>query len=414
MWCAPVPNAWPGSITRSIAVAVRAAAPTAAARAAGGSATLTSTGRWNAFQRSDQSSGTSELETSTSASPAAARRSGSAGQLARRAVDHVLDRAVAELALLQPAGRELEQLGEHRLGVGARDADREPDHAALQHARPPTRPARAARPRAGRGARTPRRPRPRARPARRRRSSAPAGARARRRRSPASRSSVRFAVTVGAHGAGVAARLSQCVRTLTPLAAALRAIASSPSGITSTAVDRAEAQPRGGDREDAAARAPVAQRAAGVELEQQLQAQLRRRMRARAEQRARVDHDLERVGVAGGRLPRRPDPQPAPRGRDLDRLQVLVPAPLPAGRRRRSASRRSARRRRARGRRRARAAPRAARRPRTRPRPGRARSPPRRCAGSAAAPRARSPPARAGPGSRAARAARGVIPPARA
>jgi hypothetical protein len=40
---------------------------------------LTSTGRWNAFHRSAQSSGTSLVETSTSASPAAARKSGSAG-----------------------------------------------------------------------------------------------------------------------------------------------------------------------------------------------------------------------------------------------------------------------------------------------------------------------------------------------
>jgi hypothetical protein len=53
---------------------------------------------------------------------------GQRGQLSGRAVEDELDR-VAVLALLQPGGRELEQLYEHRLGVGARDADRQPDHA---------------------------------------------------------------------------------------------------------------------------------------------------------------------------------------------------------------------------------------------------------------------------------------------
>ena len=41
---------------------------------------------------------------------------GQLGQLARRAVDGVLD-DVAVLALLHPARRELEQLGEHELGL---------------------------------------------------------------------------------------------------------------------------------------------------------------------------------------------------------------------------------------------------------------------------------------------------------
>jgi len=36
--------------------------------------------------------------------------------------------AVAAVDLLHPGRRELEQLGEHRLGVGTRDADRQPDH----------------------------------------------------------------------------------------------------------------------------------------------------------------------------------------------------------------------------------------------------------------------------------------------
>src|SRR5205085_5200926 len=47
--------------------------------------------------------------------------------LAGRAVDRVLD-GVPELGLLHPARRELEQLGENQLGVGAIHADREADH----------------------------------------------------------------------------------------------------------------------------------------------------------------------------------------------------------------------------------------------------------------------------------------------
>jgi hypothetical protein len=78
LWCAPVPKACPGSITRSM--------PSPSSGASQGGRTrsrrrrqLTSTGRWNDFQRSAQSSGTSELATSTSASPAAARTAGSSG-----------------------------------------------------------------------------------------------------------------------------------------------------------------------------------------------------------------------------------------------------------------------------------------------------------------------------------------------
>jgi hypothetical protein len=78
VWCDPVPNAWPGSITMSM--------PSPSSGASQGGRTrrrrnrqLTSTGLWNAFQRSDQSSGISVVDTSTSASPAAACRSGSAG-----------------------------------------------------------------------------------------------------------------------------------------------------------------------------------------------------------------------------------------------------------------------------------------------------------------------------------------------
>ena len=147
-----------------------------------------------------------------------------------------------------------------------------------------------------------------------------------------SRSTVRLAVTVGAHGAGVAARLSQWVRTSTPLAAALRSIASRPSGITSTAAT--------GSKPSRAAvtartRCPRPSRTARP----------RRRARAAARGTAGWSGGRRRrtaapgsittsssPPVAGGGQPRRPDAEPARRRRDLDRLQVVVPAALPAGR----------------------------------------------------------------------------------
>ena len=49
-------------------------------------------------------------------------------QLARGAEHRVLDDLVAELDLLHPARRQLEQLGEHELGVRSPDPDGEPDH----------------------------------------------------------------------------------------------------------------------------------------------------------------------------------------------------------------------------------------------------------------------------------------------
>ena len=140
----------------------------------------------------------------------------------------------------------------------------------------------------------------------------------------------------------------------------------------------------------------------GSALEQQLEAQLRGRVRARAEQRARVDHEVAR-------------PRPSSHGgrtrsaADLDGPQVLVPARLPAGGTSVSATSST----RVAGERadvalagelRARRVGRVlhlARRRLRLLRPARA--------GTAAAPRGRARPARAGPGSRAGRAARGVI-----
>ena len=86
--CAPVPNAWPGSMTISATGAApggETLGPSHGGRtcregtAVAPAGAATSTGRWKALQRSDQSSGISVVRTSTSASPAAALTSGSAG-----------------------------------------------------------------------------------------------------------------------------------------------------------------------------------------------------------------------------------------------------------------------------------------------------------------------------------------------
>ena len=128
--CEPVPNAWPGSITTS-------SAPSSGGSHGGRtrSGAGTSTGLWKLRQSSPQPSGSSVVETSISAPADRRAHVADVGQLARRAVEHVLDR-VAGLALLQPAGRERHQLGEDELRVLALDADRELDHG-LQHQRRP-------------------------------------------------------------------------------------------------------------------------------------------------------------------------------------------------------------------------------------------------------------------------------------
>ena len=119
-------------------------------------------------------------------------------------------------------------------------------------------------------------------------------------------------------------------------------------------------EPRRRDRQHAAARAPVRQRAARVELEQQLEAEPRRVVRARPERLAGVDDEVDR-----------PSPRPAP--------PPTAAAPAAAG---------SARRRRPAG-----ATPssgRPSRRgpPRSRRRPARRPPPPAARAGPAARPRA--------------------------
>ena len=94
----------------------------------------------------------SVVETSTSAPPTAARTSPSSGSSPGGAVEHVLDRLAVDVALLEAAGGERHQLGEDELGVLARDADREPDHARAPARARPSRRARAARARRSRAA----------------------------------------------------------------------------------------------------------------------------------------------------------------------------------------------------------------------------------------------------------------------
>jgi hypothetical protein len=86
---------------------------------------------------------------------------------------------------------------------------------------------------------------------------------------------------------------------------------------------RRPAQLRRGDRQHARAAAEVHQRAAQLELEQQLQAQARRRVRAGAEGLRGVDDDVERAFL--GRRPRRADAQAAHAHRLVERLPALVP-----------------------------------------------------------------------------------------
>jgi hypothetical protein len=98
----------------------------------------TVTGWWNSRQRSAQSSAISVVATSTSAPPAAARRSGQRGELARRAVDRVLDRLDVDVDLLDAGRGEREELGEDDLGVGAAHAQRQADHPPMMRLSLPT------------------------------------------------------------------------------------------------------------------------------------------------------------------------------------------------------------------------------------------------------------------------------------
>ena len=311
-----VPNAWPG-LDHDVQRALARAAPTAAAPAAA----RTSTGRVEARASSTQSSGTSAVETSTSAPPTAARTSPQVRQLARRAVERVLD-DVAVLALLEPARRERHQVGQHELGVRALDADREPDHG-LQDARGPaveqaplaldeaerlpgagaTSACAASTPEAMQGD----------------------GARCRRRRLAAWTSSgaVRFATTVGAHGGS--SRVDVADARVDAVGAGV--VATAPAGSSSIAGHRREPELRGRDRQHAAARSPSRPARVARELLQQLQAQPGRRVRAGAER--------QRPGRSRGRRaagePGRADRERADRHRRQVRRATRVSQPSGTG-----------------------------------------------------------------------------------
>ena len=114
--CAPVPNACPGSITTS-----SSADPAGSHGGRTVRRSPSTSGRWNSRQRSAQSSATSLVDTtSTSAPPAGGPQVRQRRQLARRAVDRVLDHVRVDVDLLDPARRQLQQLGQHQLGVLAR------------------------------------------------------------------------------------------------------------------------------------------------------------------------------------------------------------------------------------------------------------------------------------------------------
>ena len=116
--CAPVPNACPGSITTSGTPGRASAAPSHGGRTQSASRRQRPAGG-SAFQRSSQSSGTSScVDLDQRVAGRRLDRSGSVGQLAGRAVDRVLDDVAAVVDLLDAAGRELEQLGQHELGAG--------------------------------------------------------------------------------------------------------------------------------------------------------------------------------------------------------------------------------------------------------------------------------------------------------
>ena len=70
------------------------------------------------------------MEISTSASTDERVQVRQPRQLTGRAVDRVLDGRASELHLFDPAGRKLEQLGQHQLRLLAGNANGEPDHAA--------------------------------------------------------------------------------------------------------------------------------------------------------------------------------------------------------------------------------------------------------------------------------------------
>ena len=140
--CAPVPNAWPGSITISCTAPAASAlgglprrphAQRGHARCppARGAALRSARGGGTRFQRSCQSSAISLVEISTSASPATALQVGQRRQLAGRAVDGVLDDVRRRAATSStPAGASSSSSASTSSACSRRDAHGEADHAA--------------------------------------------------------------------------------------------------------------------------------------------------------------------------------------------------------------------------------------------------------------------------------------------
>ena len=119
--CAPVPNAWPGSTTRSSAPG--------RGGAQGGrthSRPPTSTGSWNSLPALGPVVGDRLAAHAHAHAADVGLALRERGQLARRAVERVLDEAVA-VHLLDPAGRQLQQRRQHLLGRVRGRAEREPD-----------------------------------------------------------------------------------------------------------------------------------------------------------------------------------------------------------------------------------------------------------------------------------------------
>ena len=284
----------PGSITRSMP-------SPAAARSHGGRTRSrrkrqpTSTGRWKAFQRSDQSSGTSEVETSTSASPAAARRS-PAARAARPARRRARTRPRRRRPRAPPARRARARAARpappRRRRASTRTASR---ITGLQHDRRPVAVHAARRSRSASAER--RRDLVGAvgeEPGRDRR--APAAA-------PSARGEQQLERQVRDHGRrprrGRPARLGHIARDRD----AVR------GGVGADRLQRRRDRPRprsrarspAAPRRRRARRCPRPSRTArrrGSALEQQLEAELRGRVRAGAEQRARVDHEIARRRAA--------------------------------------------------------------------------------------------------------------------
>ena len=109
-----------------------------------------------------------------------------------------------------------------------------------------------------------------------------------------------FAASVGAGGGATASRSSSSASTADAVALGVAARGGDALRLVVDREHRLPAERGGGDREHARAAAEVGERAARLDLEQQLEAHPRRRVRARAERAGgRLDHELGQRAVAG-------------------------------------------------------------------------------------------------------------------